>query len=86
MILQAIDDYHEKTAIRFKQYDPQTEWDYVHITGEYAGCWSHVGRLGGVSSKVQGVVTESPALQTTTLGFRSPHSQTPKHKPKLVNP
>ena len=50
MILVALDDYHQKTPIRFKQYDPFTDEDYVHIKGEYSGCWSYVGRLGGVSN------------------------------------
>jgi hypothetical protein len=56
MILTAMDDYHQKTPIRFKNYDPSTDYDYVHITGEDSGCWSYVGRLGGVSNTVEGVV------------------------------
>ena len=76
MILLAIDDYHQKTPIRFKQYDPTTDTDYVHITGEDSGSWSYVGRIGVVSSRVQGVVKTSPALRTAPLGyynFRPPH-------------
>ena len=76
MILGAIDDYHQKTPIRFKQYDPLTDRDYIHITGEDDGCWSYVGRIGGVSSRVQGVVKTRPALRTAPLGFRSSHKKT----------
>jgi len=68
-ILLAIDDYHQKTTIRFKQYDPITDPDYINITGEDSGCWSSVGRRGGVSSRVQDVVKTSPALRTAPLGF-----------------
>ena len=66
MIQLAIDDYHQNTPIRFKQYDPQTDRDYIYITGEDSGCWSYVGRLGGVSNTEQCVVTQSPALRTTS--------------------
>ena len=71
MILNAIEDYHQKTTIRFKQYDPMTDMDYIQITGEDTGCWSNVGRLGGVSSRVQGVINIRPALRTAPLGFCS---------------
>nr|AGM32350.1 zinc metalloproteinase [Coptotermes formosanus] len=46
-ILLAVDEYHKKTSIRLREYNPQTDTDYVHITGEDSGCWSYVGRLGG---------------------------------------
>ena len=76
MILNAIEDYHQKTAIRFKQYDPLTDRDYVHITGKDSGCWSYVGRIGGVSNTVQSVVMTSPTLRKAPLAFCS---LTPQH-------
>ena len=78
MILLAIDDYHQKTPIRFKQYDPTTDTDYVHITGEDSGSWSYVGRIGVVSSRVQGVVKTSPALRTAPLGYYNFRPPPPK--------
>jgi len=71
MILNATDDYHQKTAIRFKEYDPLVDMDYIYITGQDNGCWSYVGRQGGVSNRVQDVVKTSPTLRTTPLGFCS---------------
>jgi hypothetical protein len=62
MIRNAIEDYHQKTTIRFNQYDPLKDRDYIKITGDDSGCWSYVGRIGGVSSRVQGVVKICPAL------------------------
>jgi len=53
----AIKEYHNKTIIRFKEYDQLTDGDCLHITGENTGCWSYVGRQGGVSSIIQGVLT-----------------------------
>ena len=82
MILLAIDEYHQRTPIRFKQYDPQTDRDYIYITGEDSGCWSYVGRIGGVSNTVQGVVKTSLTVRTGTLGFCS---FTQMHKFTLVN-
>jgi hypothetical protein len=49
MIQAAIEDFHSRTSISFREYDPQTDIDYVNITGEDSGCWSYVGRMGGVS-------------------------------------
>jgi len=74
----AIDEYHKKTLIRLREYDPLNDRDYVHITGENSGCWSYVGRVRGVSNTVKSVVRNSPALQTAPLRFCS-FSQT-KHK------
>jgi hypothetical protein len=55
-ILLALDDYHLLTSIRFKYYDPATDPDYVYITAEESGCWSYVGRQGGVSNTLQGAI------------------------------
>jgi len=52
----AVDQYYKKTTILFKEYDQLTDRDYLHITGKNTGCWSYVGRQGGVSSIMQGVV------------------------------
>jgi hypothetical protein len=51
--------------------------DYVHITGENSGCWSYVGRLGGVSNTAQGVVNNSPATRTAPLEFNSSPNTNP---------
>jgi len=79
MIMLAIEDYHNKTAIRFKKYNPQTDSDHVHITGEDTGCWSYVGRLGGVSSRVQDVVRTSPTLRNAPVGLRTFTTNTQIH-------
>ena len=80
-IILAIDEYHNKTSIRFKQYDPLTDKDYVYITGENSGCWSYVGRIGrGVSSRVRGVVKTNTALRNAPLRFRSQPLSFPPQK------
>jgi len=78
-IALAIFDFHQRTPVRFRLYDPQTDRDYVYITGQNTGCWSYVGRIGGVSNRVQGVVKTSPALRTVPFGFCSitPHKTKP---------
>jgi len=70
-ILLATCEYYFNTPILFKQYNPLTDTDYIQITGEDTGCWSHIGRIGGVSKRVKGVVKKCPALPNTPLGFRS---------------
>jgi len=55
--------------------------DYIHITGETSGCWSYVGRIGGVSNTGQVVDKTCPALRTAPLGFRS-HPPDPPPTPK----
>ena len=77
--LLAIDDYHAKTTNRFKQYDPRTDSDYVHITGKNSGCWSYIGRIGKVSSRIEGVVKTSPALRIAPLGLSRLTSKTKIH-------
>jgi len=71
MIHRAIDDYHKKTSIRFKQFEPAKDKDYIHITGKKEGCFSNVGRKGGVSNRVQVVVKTSSELRNSPLGFHS---------------
>jgi hypothetical protein len=63
-ILLGILDYFLKTPIRFKLYDPLTDKDYIHITGEDSGCWSFVGRKSGVSSKEEGIVKTGQTLRS----------------------
>jgi len=66
-ILRAIRDFHMRTPISFRQFNPRTDRDYIHITGENTGCWSYVGRIGGVSNRVKGVVKTRPALRIAKL-------------------
>ncbi|XP_063974919.1 hatching enzyme 1.2-like [Diachasmimorpha longicaudata] len=44
-IKAAIEEYHEKTCLRFKAYNKSDE-DYVVFQGNAPGCWSSVGRQG----------------------------------------
>jgi len=46
-ILMAIDEFHNKTLITFRQYNPWTDRDFIYITGQNDGCRSFVGRIGG---------------------------------------
>ena len=32
--MMVIDEYHKRTPIRLREYDPLTDRDYVHITGD----------------------------------------------------
>jgi hypothetical protein len=80
MIAVAFVDYYLKTSILFRAYNPQTDRDYVYITGKVDGCWSYVGRIGGVSNMAQGVV-KSPAQRTAQQGVRS---RSPKTNPGLL--
>jgi hypothetical protein len=89
VILGAINDYHQRTSIRFKEYDSSTDRDYIYITGEDSGCWSYVGRLGGVSNTAEGVVKTIPEQRNTPLQFSifTPHTHThPLETLKHKNP
>ncbi|XP_076288436.1 zinc metalloproteinase nas-4 isoform X2 [Lasioglossum baleicum] len=58
LILDAMNDYHKYTCIKFKPYTGE-ESDYVRITAGETGCWSSVGRIGGrqdVNLQVPGCV------------------------------
>jgi hypothetical protein len=84
--MMAIEEYHKRTPIRLREYDPLNDRDYIHITGENSGCWSYVGRQGGVSNIVSGVVRKKPALRTALFGFRrNPRTSlaTLPHKTKI---
>jgi hypothetical protein len=70
-IMLGINEFRRSTTIRMVRHNSPPRGDYVHITGENSGCWSFVGRIGGVSNTAQGVVKKSPALRTANLGFNS---------------
>ena len=85
MILRAMEDYHQKTTIRFKQNDPLTERDYINIMGEDTGCWSSVGRQVGVSNTAQGVVKKTNHCEQQRYGFAETPPPSPrKHKSTRV--
>ncbi|XP_066995566.1 hatching enzyme 1.2 [Anabrus simplex] len=44
-IKEALDEYHDKTCIKFRPYK-KTDSDYVMVLGNKTGCWSYVGRHG----------------------------------------
>lgn len=46
LILQAMEQYHKHTCIRFTPRT-KTDYDYVYFTNTNTGCWSSVGRIGG---------------------------------------
>jgi len=68
-IMEAVDEFHRRTTIRLVRHNSPPVGDYIHITAQHSGCWSHVGRIGGVSNRVQGVVKTSTALRSAPLGF-----------------
>lgn len=60
LILDAMNDYHKQTCVRFKPYTGE-ESDYVRITAGNSGCWSSVGKVGGkqdVNLQIPGCVTK----------------------------
>ncbi|XP_063980211.1 zinc metalloproteinase nas-13-like [Diachasmimorpha longicaudata] len=60
LIMDAMNDYHENTCIRFIPY-AGVQSDYIRITAGNTGCWSSVGRIGGaqdVNLQVPGCVTK----------------------------
>jgi len=76
-LLRAVDEYHNKTSIHLREYDPAIDTDYIYITGEKSGCWSYVGRVGGVSylarSFSNSFIFNSAALviRDSTLNWRT---------------
>lgn len=46
VIARAIEEFHRRTCIRFIKYYALHK-DYVYFK-ENKGCWSHIGRIGGV--------------------------------------
>ncbi|XP_034236279.1 zinc metalloproteinase nas-4-like isoform X1 [Thrips palmi] len=46
MILNAMEEYHKHTCIRFVPRRG-TDYDYLYITNGNTGCWSSVGRVSG---------------------------------------
>ncbi|XP_008558455.1 seminal metalloprotease 1 [Microplitis demolitor] len=43
-IVDAIDEFHEKTCLVFRPYDNKTDKNYVTFQGNEPGCWSSVGK------------------------------------------
>lgn len=59
VIMDAMNDYHKHTCIRFIPYKGEQS-DYIRITAGRTGCWSSVGRIGGrqdLNLQVPGCVT-----------------------------
>lgn len=62
-ILNAMQEYHSKTCIRFRPYS-QTDLAWIDIKQDWSGCWSSVGmksegqvvNLGSEKCRQQGVV------------------------------
>jgi hypothetical protein len=89
-ILLAIRDFHERTPIRFRQYNPQIDPDYIHITGENTGCWSYVGRQGGrqqLNLQRNGCVWHGIIIHELlhALGFLHMHSATDRDNYVIIN-
>jgi hypothetical protein len=74
-IMAGINEFHRRTTIRMVRHNSPPSGDYVHITGQNTGCWSFVGRQGGVSNTAHGVVKKSPSLRTAPLGFTTYQTQ-----------
>ncbi|XP_033104243.1 balbiani ring protein 3-like isoform X2 [Anneissia japonica] len=77
LILAAMDRYHEKTCIQFR---PRTnEKDYILISRKI-GCWSQIGRQGGVQYISLGLACHMKGGTIIhelmhSLGFRHEHSR-----------
>ncbi|XP_063238671.1 zinc metalloproteinase nas-7-like [Bacillus rossius redtenbacheri] len=46
VITRALEEFHEKSCIRFRPFQP-SDRDFVYVSGEPTGCWAYVGRLNG---------------------------------------
>jgi hypothetical protein len=79
-IMAGINEFHMRTTMRLVRHNSPPSGDYIHITGENSGCWSYVGRIGGVSNTVQGVVKTNRALRTALVGFRHTKPPPPTQK------
>ncbi|XP_013778641.1 zinc metalloproteinase nas-4-like [Limulus polyphemus] len=44
VILQAMEEYHKHTCIKFVERSNEENYIFIHSS---AGCWSHVGKVGG---------------------------------------
>ncbi|XP_022907090.2 zinc metalloproteinase nas-4-like [Onthophagus taurus] len=60
MIYEAMRQYHENTCIRFRRRQPE-DVDYINIINTRTGCWSSVGKIGGM----QEVNLQSPGCLGT---------------------
>jgi hypothetical protein len=80
-IMTGINEFARWTTIILVRQPSPPRGDYIHITGENSGCWSFVGRIGGVSKAAKVVVKTSQALRNAPLGIRSrPHLTKKKHE------
>lgn len=43
VIMSALNEYHNKTCIRFRPYKNESDTHFVIFTGDQKGCWSSVG-------------------------------------------
>lgn len=81
-------DYHKHTCIRFKPYTGE-ESDYIRITAGNTGCWSSVGKVGGVQDvnlQVPGCVTKKGTIiheLMHSIGFL--HEQSRYERDQFVN-
>ncbi|NP_001301015.1 astacin-like metalloprotease toxin 1 precursor [Limulus polyphemus] len=65
-ILEGMKEYHEKTCIQFKERTAGVK-DYIRIN-RYDGCWSMVGRQGGMQELSLGYGCEWKGLVVHELG------------------
>ncbi|KAG5673251.1 hypothetical protein PVAND_003314 [Polypedilum vanderplanki] len=88
MIIDAMDEIHEKTCIRFV---PRTnQIDYVNVTNTNDGCYSKVGRVGGaqiVALAVPGCFVHGKIMHEFyhALGFDHMHSHTDRDSYVKIN-
>lgn len=80
IILKAIEEYHNKTCIRFRPYDEADE-NWVVFKGNNTGCWSNVGMQEGpqiVNLSTPKCVTHGVVLHEIlhALGFFHQQSST----------
>lgn len=69
VIAKAMQEYHDKTCIKFVPRDPIQHRDYIYIHPD-AGCYSLVGRTGGR----QPVSLDSGCIQTGTIVHELMHA------------
>ncbi|XP_054258891.1 zinc metalloproteinase nas-13-like [Macrosteles quadrilineatus] len=85
VIRGAMDEYHEKSCIRFRPYT-KSDSNYVVIRGDAPGCWSYVGmRGGGQVVNLQGrCVQHGVAIHELlhALGFH--HQQSASNRDEFV--
>ncbi|KAG0717237.1 Astacin [Chionoecetes opilio] len=85
LILDAMTDYHSLTCVRFV---PRTsEHDYIEIVSNDNGCWSYVGKIGGmqrVSLDVNGCMYRGTAVHELMHAVGFFHEQTRNDRDSYV--